>query len=217
MARAVQRKACACSISSGRAGGERGSCLNHERSHLLRVRKHRQMAGGEGQSLRAHSLRRAYFLFGRDRAIVGSDDKPTWLGVPGGRLDRRPQDGALCRSLGCEYETLFLRGEVLREILHDTLGGQEQEAVGDRLNLTEKWGGRKLLRHAAKGLTFVGSEGGYINQACHFRIVPSFGDDGAAVGMANQQYGAVLRVDKAIRRRYVIGYRAKWILDRHDM
>ena len=64
--------------------------------------------------------------------------------MPSGLLDRRPKDGALVRSLRCQYDILFLRGQVLREILHNTFWGEQQKAIFNRLNLTETWRRRKF-------------------------------------------------------------------------
>jgi hypothetical protein len=45
------------------------------------------------------------------------------------------------------------------------------------------------LCHAAQGFTFLRNERGYIDQPCHFRIVPCLGNDRATIGMAYQQHG----------------------------
>lgn len=93
----------------------------------------------------------------------------------------------------------FLRREILREILRDTFLGQQEKAVFDGPNLTVSGWRREVLRHSAQCFPFLGSAGRNINQSHHLGIVPGFGDHRAAVGMTNQQYRAVLRVDKPIR------------------
>jgi len=81
--------------------------LNQEIGDFLGLRKHRHVAGGQGQGLRIHSLGRADFLFGRDHSIVGRDDEPTGLGMPRGLGDGRRKVGALCRHPGWRVPHFF--------------------------------------------------------------------------------------------------------------
>src|SRR5271154_6928298 len=133
-----------CSVTYGSlprsrsTGIKRVERLNYKRGDLFRLGKHGHVTAGHGQGFRTHSLCGADFLFGRDGPVVGSDDEPAGLGVPGGFLDGSGEDGALCRPLGSKYEASFLGSEVLRETFVNALRGEQKIAVFDWLNVGEK-------------------------------------------------------------------------------
>lgn len=80
---------------------------------------------------------------------------------------------------------------------------------------SEKSGPRQTLSGA--GLALFGSEGRDIDWSRYFGVIPSFGDEGATVGVAQQQHGAVLRIDQAIGCGNIIGDGVKRILDRYSV
>src|SRR5450755_5068963 len=163
------------------------------------------MTARYGQYLRAHSLGCTDFLLRRDRAIVGGDHKPAGLRVPGSLLNRRAQNGALGRTLNRKNKALLCRREVLGKTLANALFRQHQIAVIDLSKLAIGWRSWVLRRHSAEGFAFLGSEGGDVNHSHHFGVVSGFGDDRAAVGMPDEKYRTILRIDQAIGGGNVIG------------
>jgi hypothetical protein len=55
------------------------------------------------------------------------------------------------------------------------------------MNLTKERRCTEWLRQAGKGLAFIRSEGGDVDESYNFGIVAGFSDDGAAAGMTGQQ------------------------------
>ena len=196
---------------------KRGGGLDHEISNFCRLRKHRQVARWKSQGLCAHSFRRILLLIGRNHSIVRGNNKPTWLRVPSRCLDGRPEDRAVGCPLGSEHKTLQIGRKVLPEVLNDAFSGQQKETVLDRLNCACAGRRRILLPHAAECLAHIGRKSCDINEAGDFRVVSGFGNDRAAVGMADQKYRSVLRVYDAVCRCHVIGNRTQGILDGYDV
>ena len=110
------------------------------------------MAGVERQGLGVHPLGGAPLLIGRDGAVVGGDHEPAGLQSPGRRADRRAEDGALRCALCREDELPVFRGQVLREVLEDAPLREEQVAVCDLRDLTERRRRREPSGEAAAGL-----------------------------------------------------------------
>src|SRR5580704_19467101 len=56
-------------------------------------------------------------------------------------------------------------------------------------------------------LTFIEREGGYVNQSCNLRIVARFGDDRAAVTVADDDHWPIHGVNGRPRVLHVLGVR----------
>src|SRR5207302_7074599 len=62
---------------------------------------------------------------------------------------------------------------------------------------------------------FVGSESGDVHEPGDLRVRAGFGDHHAAVGVTDEQYGAALRGDRALRHRDVVSQRQRGVLHDH--
>src|ERR1700722_182144 len=143
------------------------------------------MTGRHGQRFCAHSFRGTHLLLGGDSAIVGSDDEPAWLGVPGSFFDRRSKDGALGRTLNCEDEALLRGRKILSETLSNPFFCEHQVAVLDLPELAVSRSGWILRGHSAERFAFLGSEGRDVDHTRDFGIVSGFGDHCSAVRVAD--------------------------------
>ena len=93
---------------------------------------------------------------------------------------------------------------------------EEQIAVLRRQDRRHRRAGRRILDERGHRLALVGHEGGDVDQPRNLRIVPGFGDHRAAVGVADENHGAVLRGNDAPGHGDIVGERYRRILDDGD-
>ncbi len=91
---------------------------------------------------------------------------------------------------------------------------QHQVAVGRRQDRRHRAAGRRAVEHLLDRLAAVELEGRDVDQARDLRVVARLRDHDAAVRMADEHDGAVLRVDHGPGHRHVVGQRVRRVL--HD-
>ncbi|MCY1240480.1 hypothetical protein D9M72_533320 [compost metagenome] len=149
--------------------------------------------------------------------VVGGDQIEARLFLPG-----RRGDGTGCRfhaprHLGVGHEGCNLGIDVGRE------GGGEfrlvecQETIDRRQDRRNGGAGRRVGDQRGNGLALIRREGGDIDDGLHLFVGAGFGNDHAAIGVADEYDRAVLCGDRALGDGDVIGKRQGRVLDDGDV
>src|ERR1700720_840877 len=99
---------------------------------FFRVRKHRHVAGGNGDRSSLHRRRFGLLKLWRNSPVVARNHAPRWLRLPRGGRDCGPKNGCCRRSLRRRQYLLLLVCQILREIFSDSLWGHRKKAFSVR-------------------------------------------------------------------------------------
>ncbi len=132
----------------------------------------------------AHALGGGALQFGVNGVVLSGHDVGARLRPPGDPWELFVEQADRRRRGSRPHDLLLGLGEVPRELL-DTVWEQPDATVG-YLDLTEGLGGRELRLLAGCGLGLVRRERSNVNEAGDTVVGPRCGDDGAAVGVADE-------------------------------
>ena len=155
-------------------------------------------AGGLGDD-RLGSLGHGALGGRRDHVVVRGDQVPGRLAAPGRLGDRTVQAVHTRRDLGVGHERGQLLWHVGGEGGGELVPVQEQEPVDRRQDRRRRRVGRSGGDQRADRLARVGRERGDVNERGDTGVVAGLGDDGSAVGMADQHGRAIEAVENRVR------------------
>src|SRR5258708_5240176 len=107
------------------------------------------MTGRELDRLRLHRLGELALEVRLDHPVVGRDDVPRGLGLPGGVRNLAAQGGGVRGSLSRGQYSALLHGKILCEAFDDALGRDLEEARGVRPDFRASRSGGKFLAKVA--------------------------------------------------------------------
>src|SRR5215472_9321256 len=162
------------------------------------MREHWHMTGGNSDRSSLHRSRFGLLKLWSNGAVVARNYKPRRFGLPGGGrdcgLENSCRRGTLCRR---QY-LLLIVWEILGEVFGDSLCGHGQKTTSICPDFAEQWGRRKRLGCRGYGLAFRRRERSHIDQPDYLWIVSRLRDYRSTIGMAYQQYRALLQRDGAL-------------------
>ncbi len=150
----------------------------------------------------------------RDHVVVGGDQVPGRLGSPGRLGDRAAERVDAPGHLGVGHERRLRFGQVRGEGGGELAAVEEQEPVLGREDRRDRRAGRRVGDQGADGLALVGGERGDVGECRDILVVARFGDDDAAVGVADQDGGTIQAIEDPVGRGDVSGQRQGRVL--HD-
>jgi len=141
-----------------------------------------------------HLLRDLLFQCRVYHSVLVGHNVEVWLLPP---CRGREQGFNLIRTadlaLGRKDEMFFLRRQVLREVLCNSLVCEHYETACIRTKLRVAGSRRILAVLADHRLSLVGSECCYIDETGDLWIIPGFGNHSSPVGMSDEKHAAVLK------------------------
>jgi hypothetical protein len=178
-------------------------CFFDDRGDLIGMRDEDEVAAFDLRDFASCPLAHEVFERGLDGVVFRSDDVPGRFGAPG-RLAKDIaeggcSDGNLCvgheggfvfRNVGAKSAMVF--GYV---IPHETILWRIDTIDGI---------GWIDAQQGAERIAFVGREGRHIDQSGYFGVMARRGDDRAAIGVADEDAGAVLSIEDAFGGRDVV-------------
>src|SRR5262245_3096193 len=147
--------------------------------HELGLREHDDVTRFDLIGRRVHALRHEPLEVGLHRSILGGDDVPARLRLPGDAARVPSEQVGGGRKLGRPDDTLLRRGEIAGKAL-DAVAGQPEAPAGS-LDEPEDVGGRELLQLPLSGLIFVRRERRDVDEPGDAVVRPRRSDHAAAV------------------------------------
>src|SRR6202050_1591727 len=172
--------------------------------------QHDDVAAVHVVGVSAHALRRETLQLGVDGAVVAGHDVPARLRAPGGTFGLGVEQARVRWDVGRPDQPLLRLGQGARERL-DALRAHPDAPVRD-LDVVENVRDGELVLLALGGLRFVRGKRGQVDQAGDAVIGARSGDQGAAVGVADEQDGAADPAYRAGYRRDITFERVETVL-----
>src|SRR5882757_8550574 len=128
------------------------------------MRKHRHVAGGNGDRSSLHRRRFGLLKLRRNSTVVARNHAPRWLRLPRGGRDCGPKNGCCCGSLRRRQYLLLLVCQILGEIFCDSLGVTVRKpSASARTSLPSGVGGKGFVTEATDSPSDGASAATYTN------------------------------------------------------
>src|SRR5207237_7658192 len=189
----------------------------NDRRDVLRARQHGNVTRRQRRDLGVDLLRHRALDIGLDHPVLFRDDVPGRLRLPRGvghlLVEGLAEDGPLRHG----HHFRLRGGQVRREVVGDSLGGQIEVAGRIGIDAGESGWWRRRLPEVVGGLAHVRRERGDVHQRGDLVARSCLGDHGAAPRVANQDDGPFLRVDRALCCSHIIRERGERFLFGEDV
>src|SRR5229473_572581 len=137
---------------------------------------------------------------GIDDLVRTGDNRPAWLGLPGGRGHRRSEDLRCRQHLRSRLEFGLLARQISGEVIVEVGGIEKSEAVVGHLHRSFllRRGAWHALPKGAFVFSDIGSVRGDVDKADDIRVDAGLRDDRAAVAVTYKNARAWLKVEDTL-------------------
>src|SRR5262249_38494583 len=174
------------------------------------LRQHRDVTSREFRHLRIHTFGEEALEIGLHSSVFSADDVIGWFLLPSSTRNGLREQVRQRPHLGGPYEFLFRFGQVARKF-RNSRRTKVQAPVRD-LDMLEDGGLRKFRLVGLRRVTVLRRQSADINERLDAIIHARSGDDGAAIGMADEHDGTVGPTERCPHCGSVVGDSVQMVL-----
>src|SRR5690242_3560635 len=174
------------------------------------LRQHRDVTSREFRHLRVHTFGEEALEIGLHSSVFSDNDVIGWFLLPSSTRNELREEVRQRPHLGGPYEFLFRIGQVARKF-RNSRRTKVQAPVRD-LDMLEDGGLRKFRLVGWRRVTVLRRQSADIDERLDAIIHARSGDDGAAIGMADEHDGTVSPTERCPHCGSVVGDSVQMVL-----